>query len=121
MQVKGRAEWRFLLGNALLRMLSHLKLDRVQLQTCQQLAQNRQTLGTAANRHSSPLGAEEQAALEVLLVMLPEFCMQQAPVFTGQTFREWESGRAGLLKQKLAKLEVRHARAVGVALQPHSS
>ena len=116
MQVKGRAEWRFLLGNTLLRMLSHLKLDRVQLQTWQQLA-----LGTAGSRHPSPLRAEEEAALEVLLVMLPEFCMQQAPVLTGQIFREWESGRAGLLKQRLAELEVRHARAIGLALQPQSS
>lgn len=118
MQVKGSAEWRFLLGNTLLRMLSHLKLDQVQLQTWQQLARSSQALSTAASRQLSPVKAEEQAALEMLLVMLPEFCMQQAPVLTGQTLSEWKAGRDGLLKQKLAELEIRHARAVGLVLQP---
>ena len=71
-------------------------------------------MSTSTSKESCHAGAEEQAALEMLLVMLPEYCMQQAPLLTSQILREWELGRAGPLKQKLAELEVRHARAVGV-------
>ena len=117
LRLQGRAQWRFLLGNTLLRMLSHLKLDQDQLQMWQQVARDRHALSRAASKESCHVGVEKQAAMEMLLMLLPEFCMQQAPVLTSQILRKWESGSAGLLKQKLAELEFRHACAVGVVLQ----
>ena len=114
LSIQGRAEWRFLLGNTFLRMLDHLKLDQDQLQTWQQAARDKCAPSIAARKE---VGAEEQAALKMLLVMLPEFCMQQAPVLTSRVLRLWESGNAGLLKQRLAEQELRHAHVVGVVLQ----
>ncbi len=121
LRLQGRAQWRFLLGNTLLRMLSHLKLDQDQLQMWQQVARDRHALSRAASKESCHVGVEKQAAMEMLLMLLPEFCMQQAPVLTSQILRKWESGSAGLLKQKLAELEFRHACAVGVVLQSWNS
>ena len=121
MQVRGKMEWRFLLGNTLLRMLSHLKCDQDQRQKWRMLARDGHDTPLADKQYGSVIAEEEQAALDVLLVMLPEFCMQQPPVLTGHLVREWELGKAGQLKQRLAELEVRHARAVGVALQSQTS
>ena len=116
LQVRGKVEWHFLLGNTLLRMLGHLKLDQDRLQTWQTLARAGYNTLPECEQPGS-VTAEEQAALDVLLVMLPEFCTRQAPVLISHMVREWASGKAGQLRQRLAELEFRHARAVGVCFQ----
>lgn len=69
------------------------------------------------NRGAATSTVESRAALEMLMVMLPELCMQQAPSLTCCKLAEWGSGKAGEAKQRHAAVELQHAYAVGVVLE----
>ena len=99
-----------------MRMLGHLKLNQDQMQHWQLLARDNNAVSTlAAGRRNSE---EEQAALEMLMVMLPEFFMLRAPALACSLIGNWKSGKTGQQRQAFAEIEFRHAAAVGVALLP---
>ena len=144
-QVPGADAWRFLMGNTLLRMLGHLQLSDDQIQHWQALAMGSVALnastgpskpggsaharaGTASDvetgQHeawgkagAASLTEEARGAQEMLMVMLPEICMRQAPVLTCAVIREWKSEEAGPIRQGLAGIEIRHASANAISLQ----
>ena len=143
--VPEKGKWRFLLANTMLRMLAHVELSSSLIQHWQALAVGTSSMDTSAGTGASApqVGcaatstadmqaahdgmpsnwgaavstAEVHAAVDMLMVMLPEFCMRQAPALTLCKLAEWELGRAGEAKQRLAAVELRHARAVGVELE----
>jgi hypothetical protein len=142
--VPEKAKWCFLLGNTMLRMLGHVELTGGLMQHWQSLTVGAILMTTSAKARAGVPGpdyagastadvqaaydgvpnkgpviftAEAHAAVEVLMIMLPEFCMRQAPSLTCRKLAEWESGRAGETKQAIAALELRHAHAIGIELE----
>jgi len=118
LQVQDKDRWRFLLGNTLMRMLGHLKLDQDQMQHWKLLARDQSAVSTLAASKCNSYSEEERAALEMLMVMLPEFCMLQAPALACSLIGDWKMGKFGQLRQAFAEVEFRHASAVGMALLP---
>ena len=142
--VPEKGKWRFLLGNTMLRMLGHVELSSGLIQHWQALAVGAISMDTSAgagasvpgigsatstadvqaahdsmptNRGAAMSTVDLRAAVEMLMVMLPELCMQQAPSLTCCKLAEWESGKAGEAKQRHAAVELQHAYAVGVDLE----
>ena len=130
MQELAKGKWCYLLGNTLLRMLGQLPLSA-------ELTHHWQAAALAASIKSAP-GTREggqakltlqanarsavnttekgKAALEMLMVMLPELCMRQPMVLTISLLHQWRSGDVGRVRQGLAEIEFRHARANEVDL-----
>lgn len=136
LQEPAKGKWRFLLGNTLLRMLAHLPLSAELTHHWQATAlaasikpapgtrdKGQAQLALQANAMSAVNVTEKgKAALEMLMVMLPEFCMRQPVVLTISLLHQWRSGdvdvgRAGRVRQGITEIEFRHARANKVGLK----
>ena len=136
LQEPAKGKWRFLLGNTLLRMLGQLPLSAELTHHWQATAlaasikpapgtrdRGQAKLALQANAMSAVNITEKgKAALEMLMVMLPEFCMRQPMVLTISLLHQWRSlytyvGHAGRVRQELAEIEFRHARANNVDLK----
>ena len=124
LQEPGEDKWRYLLGNTLLRMLGYLPLSTELTLYWQAAAlaasakpgpdtgDRGQAELTRQAHVTSTLGITEggEAALEMLMVMLPEFCTRQPMVLTVSLLHQWRSGDVGLVRRGLAEIEFRHAR-----------
>ena len=136
LQEPAKGKWRYLLGNTLLRMLGQLPLSAELTQHWQAaaLAPSSKPAPETRDRGQAKLTPQADAmsavtiteagtaALEMLMVMLPEFCMRQPVVLTISLLHHWRSGdvdvgRAGRVRQGLAEIEFRHARANKVDLE----
>ena len=137
LQVPGEDAWRYLLGNTLLRMLGRLPLSRELTQHWQaaslcpsSAAASLKPDASTGDRHAvAPehlereerpghirLTEEQEAALEMLMVMLPEYSMRQPPVLMITLLHQWKSGALGQRKGRLAEIEFRHAHVNGLDL-----
>ena len=136
-QVPGQDTWRYLLGNTLLRMLGRLPLSP-ELTQHRQAASLSPFTATASLKPDASTGdrcevapehseredrpgyirttEEQDAALEMLMVMLPEYGMRQPPVLTVILLHQWNSGESRQLRRGLAEIEFRHAHVNGVDL-----
>ena len=131
-----KAKWRYLFGNTLLRMLGQLPLSAElthHWRAAALAASIKPAPGTHDRRQAELIPRADavsavnitekgKAALEMLMVMLPEFCMRQPMVLTISLLHQWRTlntcvGRAGRVRQGLAEIEFRHARANGVELE----
>ena len=139
LQVPGEDTWRYLLGNTLLRMLGRLPLS-LELTQPRQAASLRPFTAAAGLKPEASIcekhavapehtqcedtpghvrATEEQAAaLEMLMLMLPEYSMRQPPVLTVVLLHRWRSGEMGQLKRGLAEIEFQHAHVIALALEP---